>query len=179
MDNPHHHSHWIPAQTLQTPGIDPLDGFEAADPTADMPHGRGHHMCKPSAYVCGIADGTGSSTGRSNAPVYPRGLLMPTGSSSLVALTELAEGTGNTSSDMHRHFEWSMAVAMRDTGGDPTNLNDACSRDDWPQWDYPLSGNYTNMPIYGHGTWWNPQMVQKSSAASSYFTTSAMRTERW
>jgi hypothetical protein len=60
-----------PQPTADPACIDPLEGFEAADPPADLPQGRGHRVWKPSAYVHGIADGTGSSTGRVNAPAYP------------------------------------------------------------------------------------------------------------
>jgi hypothetical protein len=121
-----------PAPATDPAGIDPLEGFEDAVPPADTLQGRGHRTRKPSAYVWGIAEGVGSSTGHPNAPVYPQGLPMPTHSSALVALTELEEGISSAGRGTRRPFEIAMAAAMHTAGSDPISLSDACSRDDWP-----------------------------------------------
>jgi hypothetical protein len=71
-----------------TARIDPLDEFESSGPPAEQLQGKGHRVRKLSAYVRGISEGTGSSTGHANAPAYPRGLPMPTESSALAAVVE-------------------------------------------------------------------------------------------
>ena len=64
------HSQPGPAPVIEIMCTDPLECFEAADPT-DQPQGRGHQAWKPSVYIREIADGTFSSTGHVNAPTYP------------------------------------------------------------------------------------------------------------
>ena len=81
------------APRIDPPGlrIDPLEGFEVPDTPEEQPQGRGHRARKPSAYIRDIADGAGSSTSRANAPMYPKGLPVPTGNMALAALEGLEE----------------------------------------------------------------------------------------
>ena len=121
-----------PAPVIEIMHTDPLEGFEAVDPT-DQPQGRGHRAWKPSAYICEIADGTFSSTSHANAPTYSRGLPMPSNNSALVTLTE-SEDEG----DLQCSPGIAMEASKCDAGTDPTNLNDAHSCEDWPQWDMSI-----------------------------------------
>ena len=64
---------------------------------------------------------------------------MPTDSSALVTLIELEEATTpETEGESHCPFKYSMAAAVCNTGLDPTSLSDACSHDDWLQWDVSI-----------------------------------------
>ena len=117
------------------PHIDPLKGFKALDPSEDQPLGRGHQMQKPSAYVWNIVDGAGSSTGHANATVYPKGVPIPTENTALLTLAEMGEDEAGVEGMTHHPFEFSMAAVTHSMGTDPSSLDDACSRKDWPHWD--------------------------------------------
>ena len=58
---------------------------------------------------------------------------MPSNNSALVALTE-SEDEG----DLQCSPGIAMVASKRSAGTDPTNLNDAWSREDWPQWDMSI-----------------------------------------
>ena len=94
-------------------------------------------MRKPSAYVRDITDGTFSSTGHVNVPTYPRGLPMPTENSAMTTLVELEDDPTRTKGET-RPNEPLMALACN-AGANPTNLNDAHSRKDWPEWDASIN----------------------------------------
>ena len=124
-----------PPLQIQTPvtdpaHIDPLEGFKTLEPLADPPKGKGYHLCKPSAYMWGISEGTFSSTSHTNAPTYPQGLPMPTDESALMALLDFEESMSKTQGETDCTFKYSMA-ATHDMRIDLTNLNNACSHDDW------------------------------------------------
>jgi hypothetical protein len=125
----------LPPADPPAPRIDPLEGFEAPDPPEEPPQGRGHRARKPSAYIRDIADGAGSSTGRANAPMYPKGLPIPTGNVALAVLEELEEVSAEDERMMCRPLEQSMAAATQSVGIDPVILDDARSREGWPAWD--------------------------------------------
>jgi hypothetical protein len=114
-----------PQPQAPTGHIDLLDKFETLGAPAEQLQHRGHQVQKPSAYVCGITEGTGSSTGHVNVPTYPQGLPMPTESSALPTLVELGRNAPGTEGEMYRPFGFSMVAAARDAGVDLTSLNDA------------------------------------------------------
>jgi hypothetical protein len=116
--------------------IDPLEGFEAADPPVDLPQGRGHRTWKPLAYIQGIADDVGSSMGHANAPAYLRGLPPPTDSSALATLIDLEEATNaETDGETHLPLRSPAAAEVHDVGDNLTSINNTHSCNDWPQWD--------------------------------------------
>jgi Reverse transcriptase (RNA-dependent DNA polymerase) len=125
----------LPPDDPPAPQKDPLEGFEAPDPPDEPPQGRGQRVRKPSAYIRDIADGAGSSTGRANAPMYPKGLPIPTGSMALAALEELEEASAEDERVTRRPLEHAMAASTQSVGNDPISLSDARSREDWPLWD--------------------------------------------
>ena len=149
------------------PHIDPLKGFESPQhvhkPQAE---GRGQRLRKPSAYVQDIAQGQGTSLGRTDAPAYPRGMQVPP-----QLLDPLLEGTATSAihktlalltlsdpdlketeleGEMHPQLELA-AIGADTTRADPETIQKARTLDDWPEWDLSIRKELTQHKRMG--TW--------------------------
>jgi len=104
---------------------------EALQPTYN--EGHGHHICKPSAYVCDIWEGQGTASTHLSDPILPTGLQAPEHAANLMTL-EVIDGDHV---DGSQPFEYVMA-AVQALRTDTPNIAQAQMQADWPKWDQSI-----------------------------------------
>lgn len=136
------------------PHNDPLEGFEPPD-NAQEPQreGQGQRLRKPSAYVRDIIQGQGTSSGCTNAPVYPIGVQLPSQPPNLppthtatlaiqqvfamVALEDPDSENIDHEGETHLLAELA-ATAARTVRNDPESVEKVRKLNDWPEWDISI-----------------------------------------
>ena len=160
------HPH-VTQENPQTTRVDPLEGFEPPQHTHEpQPEGRGYRLWKPSAYIRDIAQGQGTSLGRTDAPAYPKGIQIPpqppepplgsTAASAIqqtLALLMLSDpDLEETELEVELHPQSEFTAVVTDTArADPPTVEKARALDDWPEWDASIRKELTQ---HGKmGTW--------------------------
>lgn len=133
------------------PYNDPLEGFEPPGPTHEsQQEGCGHRLWKPSAYVRDIAQGQGMSTGRTDAPAYPKGMQIPSQIPGPPSTSAAASGMCQTlallaledpdtedvepEGEMRPWLDFA-AIGTEERGSNPETIEKARKLGDWPKWD--------------------------------------------